>query len=185
MHLWPRPFHEIMLLVELVVAVTKFGSPVETAAELTITLICQAYPRLCGRTTPASLNRDLAPSTLSRPQGYVDALLHHHLSLLLFRPSEALQARVHQTYRERSNQHPLPTSNGAPTLAMHTTLSRAQNVFGFFTTVAFVVAALIAASDYLAPRTPSAKITVGNVQVYVSPLPILVHSHCHLSRARG
>lgn len=50
---------------------------------------------------------------------------------------------------------------------MHTTLSRAQNVFGFFTTVAFVVAALIAASDYIAPRTPSAKITVGNVQVYV------------------
>lgn len=42
---------------------------------------------------------------------------------------------------------------------------RAQNVFGFFTTVVFVVAALIAASDLLAARTPSGKLSVGNVQV--------------------
>jgi hypothetical protein len=49
---------------------------------------------------------------------------------------------------------------------MHSTLVRAQNVFGFFTTVAFAVAALIAASDIFAPRTPSAVVSVDKVQVY-------------------
>jgi hypothetical protein len=50
---------------------------------------------------------------------------------------------------------------------MHSALVRAQNVFGFFTTVAFAVAALIAASDLIAARTPSAVVTVDKVQVYV------------------
>jgi hypothetical protein len=50
---------------------------------------------------------------------------------------------------------------------MHSTLVRAQNVFGFFTTVAFVVAALIAASDLTAPRTPKSSIQVKDVSVYV------------------
>ncbi|OTA87668.1 hypothetical protein M434DRAFT_399411 [Hypoxylon sp. CO27-5] len=48
---------------------------------------------------------------------------------------------------------------------MYNTLTRIQNVFGFFTTVAFVVAALIAASDFTAPRTPSASVKPTNVQV--------------------
>ncbi|KAI0840270.1 signal peptidase 22 kDa subunit [Hypoxylon sp. FL0890] len=48
---------------------------------------------------------------------------------------------------------------------MYNSLTRIQNVFGFFTTVAFVVAALIAASDFTAPRTPSASIKPTNVQV--------------------
>ncbi|RYP12775.1 hypothetical protein DL765_007153 [Monosporascus sp. GIB2] len=48
---------------------------------------------------------------------------------------------------------------------MYNSLTRVQNVFGFFTTVAFVVAAIIAASDFLAPRTPSAVIKPTNVQV--------------------
>ncbi|KAI1407276.1 signal peptidase 22 kDa subunit [Hypoxylon sp. FL1857] len=48
---------------------------------------------------------------------------------------------------------------------MYNSLTRMQNVFGFFTTVAFVVAALIAASDFTAPRTPSATIKPTNVQV--------------------
>ncbi|TDZ17704.1 Microsomal signal peptidase subunit 3 [Colletotrichum orbiculare MAFF 240422] len=38
---------------------------------------------------------------------------------------------------------------------MYNTLTRAQNTFGFFTTVAFVVAALIAATDLITPRAPS------------------------------
>lgn len=38
---------------------------------------------------------------------------------------------------------------------MYSSLVRIQNTFGFFTTVAFVVAAFIAASDYVAPRTPT------------------------------
>jgi hypothetical protein len=54
-----------------------------------------------------------------------------------------------------------------PEAAMHSTLSRAQSVFGFFTTVAFVVAALVAASDYFVERTPRADVKVGKVQVYV------------------
>ncbi|KAI0884483.1 signal peptidase 22 kDa subunit [Annulohypoxylon maeteangense] len=48
---------------------------------------------------------------------------------------------------------------------MYNALTRIQNVFGFFTTVAFVVAALIAASDFAAPRAPSATIKPTNVQV--------------------
>ncbi|KAI1076290.1 signal peptidase 22 kDa subunit [Whalleya microplaca] len=48
---------------------------------------------------------------------------------------------------------------------MYNSLTRVQNVFGFFTTVAFVVAAIIAASDFTAPRTPSATIKTTNVQV--------------------
>ncbi|KAF4983024.1 hypothetical protein FZEAL_1469 [Fusarium zealandicum] len=49
---------------------------------------------------------------------------------------------------------------------MYNSLTRIQNSFGFFTTVAFVVAAFIAASDLLAPRTPSTGlVTPTNVQV--------------------
>jgi len=51
---------------------------------------------------------------------------------------------------------------------MHSSLVRGQNVFGFFTTVAFVVATFIALSDFLSPRTPSARILVNNLQVSVS-----------------
>ncbi|KAI0525682.1 signal peptidase subunit [Xylaria bambusicola] len=48
---------------------------------------------------------------------------------------------------------------------MYNSLNRLQTVFGFFTTVAFVVAAIIAASDFTAPRTPSATVKATNVQV--------------------
>ncbi|GAW25418.1 putative signal peptidase subunit [Rosellinia necatrix] len=48
---------------------------------------------------------------------------------------------------------------------MYNSLTRIQNVFGFFTTVAFVVSAIIAASDFAVPRTPSASIKPTNTQV--------------------
>lgn len=48
---------------------------------------------------------------------------------------------------------------------MYNSLTRLQNVFGFFTTVAFVVGAIIAASDFAIPRTPNAVIKPTNVQV--------------------
>ncbi|KAK8100854.1 signal peptidase subunit family protein [Apiospora kogelbergensis] len=48
---------------------------------------------------------------------------------------------------------------------MYNSLTRIQNVFGFFTTVAFVVAAFIAASDFTYDRTPSAHVKTTNVQV--------------------
>ncbi|KAI9670832.1 MAG: hypothetical protein M1829_004721 [Trizodia sp. TS-e1964] len=48
---------------------------------------------------------------------------------------------------------------------MYSTLVRAQNVFGFFTTVAFVVCALIALTSFLTPQSPSASIDIRNVQV--------------------
>ena len=50
---------------------------------------------------------------------------------------------------------------------MHSTLVRAQNVFGFFTTVTFAIAALIAASDLISSRAPSAVVKVDKVEVYV------------------
>lgn len=50
---------------------------------------------------------------------------------------------------------------------MYSSVVRLQNVFGFFTTVAFAVAAIIAASDLLSPRTPSVGVLkTTNVQVY-------------------
>jgi hypothetical protein len=48
---------------------------------------------------------------------------------------------------------------------MHSALVRLQNVFGFFTTVAFSVAAVIALSSFISPQTPSASINLRNVQV--------------------
>lgn len=48
---------------------------------------------------------------------------------------------------------------------MHSTLVRAQNVFGYFTTVVFAVSALIATSVLLLPQRPSASVAVRNVQV--------------------
>lgn len=50
---------------------------------------------------------------------------------------------------------------------MHSSLVRIQNVFGYFTTVAFAVAAAIAVSVVLSPQTPTAKLELRNVQVYV------------------
>ncbi|KAK3621339.1 Signal peptidase complex subunit [Elasticomyces elasticus] len=48
---------------------------------------------------------------------------------------------------------------------MHNTLTRVQNVFGFFTSVAFAVAAAIAISVVLSSQTPSASLQLRNVQV--------------------
>ncbi|KAH9875927.1 hypothetical protein IAQ61_003392 [Plenodomus lingam] len=48
---------------------------------------------------------------------------------------------------------------------MHSALVRLQNVFGFFTTVAFSVAAVIALSTLVIPQTPSAQLQMRNVQV--------------------
>lgn len=48
---------------------------------------------------------------------------------------------------------------------MHSTLVRVQNVFGFFTTVAFSVAAVIALSSFINPQVPKASVGLRNVQV--------------------
>ncbi|KUI71512.1 Microsomal signal peptidase subunit 3 [Cytospora mali] len=48
---------------------------------------------------------------------------------------------------------------------MHTSIVRAQTVFGFFTTVAFAVALLIAGTDFLGERTPRGTIKAVNTQV--------------------
>ncbi|PSR80588.1 signal peptidase subunit-domain-containing protein [Coniella lustricola] len=48
---------------------------------------------------------------------------------------------------------------------MYTSIVRLQNTFGFFTTVAFLIAGLIAATDLLAPRTPSGFLKTTNLQV--------------------
>lgn len=48
---------------------------------------------------------------------------------------------------------------------MHSSLVRVQNVFGFFTSAAFAVAAAIALSVLLIPQSPSASLELKNVQV--------------------
>ena len=51
---------------------------------------------------------------------------------------------------------------------MHSALVRVQNVFGFFTTVAFCTAIVVALSVTLIPQAPSASLELRNVQVFVS-----------------
>ena len=53
---------------------------------------------------------------------------------------------------------------------MHSTLVRAQNVFGFFTSVAFCVAALVALSVVISPQAPAASIELRNIQVSVTAI---------------
>lgn len=48
---------------------------------------------------------------------------------------------------------------------MHSSLVRIQNVFGYFTSVAFAVAAAIAFSVLLSPQSPEARLELRNVQV--------------------
>jgi signal peptidase complex subunit 3 len=48
---------------------------------------------------------------------------------------------------------------------MHSSLVRLQNTFGYLTTLLALAGALIAATDFLAPRTPSGTIKTTNVQV--------------------
>ena len=48
---------------------------------------------------------------------------------------------------------------------MHSSLVRVQNVFGYFTSVAFAVAVAIAFSVLLSPQTPTASLELKNVQV--------------------
>ncbi|KAI7379305.1 signal peptidase 22 kDa subunit, partial [Hortaea werneckii] len=48
---------------------------------------------------------------------------------------------------------------------MHNSLTRVQNVFGFFTSVAFAVACAIAVSVFLHPQAPAASLELRNVQV--------------------
>ena len=57
---------------------------------------------------------------------------------------------------------------------MHSALVRVQNVFGFFTTVAFVTAIIVALSVTVIPQTPSASIELRNVQVFVNPDVIVI-----------
>lgn len=65
---------------------------------------------------------------------------------------------------------------------MHSTIVRAQNVFGFFTTVCFAVASLIAFSDLISPRTPSATISLKDVSVYAFlPCPLLPSNQTNLT----
>lgn len=48
---------------------------------------------------------------------------------------------------------------------MHSALNRVQSVFGFFTTVAFVLGCFIAATDFYAARAPSGELSVQSLQV--------------------
>lgn len=48
---------------------------------------------------------------------------------------------------------------------MHSMLNRAQNVFGYFTTVATVVAIVVALSAFAVPQKPTASLKLRNIQV--------------------
>ncbi|MCJ1352988.1 MAG: hypothetical protein MMC33_002972 [Icmadophila ericetorum] len=48
---------------------------------------------------------------------------------------------------------------------MHSALVRLQNVFGFFTTVSFCLAGIIALTALVSPQTPTANIQLRNIQV--------------------
>jgi hypothetical protein len=50
---------------------------------------------------------------------------------------------------------------------MHSALNRVQSVFGFFTSVAFVLGILASLSVVLHPAEPVSTVELANVQVYV------------------
>lgn len=61
---------------------------------------------------------------------------------------------------------------------MHSSLNRVQAVFGFFTTVALVVAGLAALSTLLFPTADtSAAVSLKNVQVYARLSKFLTHPY--------
>jgi signal peptidase complex subunit 3 len=62
---------------------------------------------------------------------------------------------------------------------MHNNLNRIQNVFGYFTSVAFAVAAAIAVSVLLSPQSPRASLELRNVQVYVTHAICIYSLHTH------
>jgi hypothetical protein len=67
---------------------------------------------------------------------------------------------------------------------MHSVVNRAQAVFGFFTTVAFVVAGLAALSVFLYPATEvSTSVELNNVQVYVFSSATSARKESYSSRA--
>jgi hypothetical protein len=53
---------------------------------------------------------------------------------------------------------------------MHSALNRVQSVFGFFTSVAFVLGILASLSVVLHPAEPVSTVELANVQVYVYSL---------------
>ena len=102
--------------------------------------------------------------------------LHSDLVLLSTLPLVSILHAKAATYHTSSSGMKVtdtrPNCNVLPpnlhrhsTTNMHSTLVRAQNVFGFFTTVAFCTALLTALSVLLTPQTPSASIELRNVQV--------------------
>lgn len=82
-------------------------------------------------------------------------------SFVGLRRTSASSIRV-RTTREVSHS---PKQHHPKAYKMHSALVRLQNVFGFFTTVAFTVAAVIALSSFVSPQTPTADIQLRNVQV--------------------
>lgn len=77
---------------------------------------------------------------------------------------------------DRSNNRQFPSSCTQPS-KMHSALVRLQNSFGFFTTVAFCIAILVALSVTLHPQSPSATIELRNVQVYAKAASPLTSPH--------
>lgn len=76
-------------------------------------------------------------------------------------PLSRLSLRVYsKLHAKHQNVH-------TKSVAMHSTLTRAQNVFGYFTTVASVVAVIIALSAFSIPQRPTANLKLRNIQVYV------------------
>lgn len=66
---------------------------------------------------------------------------------------------------------------------MHNSLTRVQNVFGFFTSVAFAVACAVAISVFLHPQAPAASLELRNVQVYVYRTHWISHAGSMLTSA--
>ena len=98
--------------------------------------------------------------------GDISLLLQLHVSSVIKLPSCVLKDSVLSLFRKTQvATSPLPQACDTSARRMHSTLVRAQNVFGFFTTVAFCLAGLIALSVLISPQTPSASIDLRNVQV--------------------
>ncbi len=103
------------------------------------------------------------------PPFLIKAALHRQIFITV--SANCLPSALVQKYRDSLQDHVEATiaayalQFSTLTTKMHSTLVRAQNVFGFFTTVAFCTAILTAFSVLITPQDPSASIQLRNVEV--------------------
>ncbi|KAJ3498835.1 hypothetical protein NLG97_g813 [Lecanicillium saksenae] len=117
----------------------------------------RAAVKLMTRATRANLQHALARSAVALP------IYHQSSNANVRSPIRRLLPKIDSHTLLQRSQDVAASRTSSP--VMYNSFNRIQNVFGFFTTVACVFGAFIAATDLFSPRDPSGVITPQNIQV--------------------